>query len=152
MNFSTTFFINAGSLFDFDLTFVAELTLFVLLALVVTFRFVGPVSKEIDARAEFINYTLRKSTILLTFGYERLSECVDLLTTEINEMNRQVKLTRNFTNTNFEKEVITAQQKNAQLLSKLKGILQLNRHFFWLISTMNYQVLLINFLLKKFQS
>jgi F0F1-type ATP synthase membrane subunit b/b' len=152
MNFSTTFFINAGSLFDFDLTFVAELTLFVLLALVVTFRFVGPVSKEIDARAEFINYTLRKSTILLTFGYERLSECVDLLTTEINEMNRQVKLTRNFTNTNFEKEVITAQQKNAQLLSKLKGDLAIKSSF--LLANINNELSSVTdqFFVKKFQS
>ena len=152
MNFSTTFFINAGSLFDFDLTFVAELTLFVLLALVVTFRFVGPVSKEIDARAEFINYTLRKSTILLTFGYERLSECVDLLTTEINEMNRQVKLTRNFTNTNFEKEVITAQQKNAQLLSKLKGDLAIKSSF--LLANINNELSNVTdqFFVKKFQS
>ena len=78
---STTFFINAGSLFDFDLTFVAELLLFIILSLVVTFKFIGPVSKEINERAEFINYTLRKSTILLTFGYEKLTECVDLLTT-----------------------------------------------------------------------
>ena len=152
MNFSTTFFINAGSLFDFDLTFVAELTLFVLLALVVTFRFVGPVSKEIDARAEFINYTLRKSTILLTFGYERLSECVDLLTTEINEMNRQVKLTRNFTNTNFEKEVLTAQQKNAQLLSKLKGDLAIKSSF--LLANINNELSNVTdqFFVKKFQS
>lgn len=152
MNFSTTFFINAGSLFDFDLTFVAELTLFVLLALVVTFRFVGPVSKEIDARAEFINYTLRKSTILLTFGYERLSECVDLLTTEINEMNRQVKLTRNFTNTNFEKEVLTAQQKNAQLLSKLKGDLAIKSSF--LLANINNELSSVTdqFFVKKFQS
>jgi F0F1-type ATP synthase membrane subunit b/b' len=152
MNFSTTFFINAGSLFDFDLTFVAELTLFVLLALVVTFRFVGPVSKEIDARAEFINYTLRKSTILLTFGYERLSECVDLLTTEINEMNRQVKLTRNFTNTNFEKEVITAQQKNAQLLSKIKGDLAIKSSF--LLANINNELSSVTdqFFVKKFQS
>ncbi len=96
MTFSTTFLINAGSLFDFDLTFVLELLLFVLLALVVTNNFVGPISKEIDERAEFINYTLRKSTILLSFGYERLTECVEIVTNEINEMNRQVKLTRNF--------------------------------------------------------
>ena len=116
MIFSTTFFINVGNLFDFDLTFIAELLLFIILAWVVTFKFIGPVSQEIDARAEFINFTLRKSTILLTFGYERLSECVDLLTTEINEMNRQVKLTQNFTNKNFEIEVLDAQQKNAKLL------------------------------------
>lgn len=152
MIFSTTFFINAGSLFDFDLTFITELLLFILLALVVTFKFIGPVSKEIDARAEFINYTLRKSTILLTFGYERLSECVDLLTTEINEMNRQVKLTRNFTNTNFENEVIEAQQKNAKLLSRLKGDLAIKSAF--LFANINEELTSVTdkFFIKKFQS
>ena len=57
-DFFNNFFINAGSLFDFDLTFVAELLLFIILALVVTNKFIGPVSKEINERAEFINYTL----------------------------------------------------------------------------------------------
>jgi F0F1-type ATP synthase membrane subunit b/b' len=152
MIFTTTFFINDGSLFDFDLTFIAELLLFIVLALVVTFKFIGPVSKEIDARAEFINYTLRKSTILLTFGYERLSECVDLLTTEINEMNRQVKLTRNFTNTNFENEVIEAQQKNAKLLSKLKGDLAIKSAY--LFANINDELTSVTdkFFIKKFQS
>ena len=46
MIFTTTFFLN--KLFDFDLTFVAELVLFVTLSLVVTFKFIAPISKEID--------------------------------------------------------------------------------------------------------
>jgi hypothetical protein len=48
--------------------------------------------------------TLRKSNILLTFGYEKLSECIGLLTQETTEMNRQMKLTRSFTNSHFEEE------------------------------------------------
>jgi hypothetical protein len=149
---STTFFINAGSLFDFDLTFVAELLLFIILSLVVTFKFIGPVSKEINERAEFINYTLRKSTILLTFGYEKLSECVDLLTTEINEMNRQVKLTKNFVNTNFETEIVNAQQQNSKLLSKLKGDLAIKSAF--LFSNINDELTAVTdkFFVKKFKS
>ena len=152
MIFSTTFFINAGSLFDFDLTFIAELLLFIILALVVTFKFIGPVSKEIDARAEFINYTLRKSTILLTFGYERLSECIDLLTTEINEMTRQVKLTRNFSNTNFEREVVDAQQKNENLLRKLKGDLTIKSAFLFASINDELSSVIDKFFIKKFQS
>jgi len=152
MIFSTTFFINAGSLFDFDLTFIIELLLFIILALVVTFKFIEPVSKEIDARAEFINYTVRKSTILLTFGYERVSECVDLLTTEINEMSRQVTLTRNFTNTNFETEVIDAQQKNAKLLSKLKGDLAIKSVFIFANIKDELSSVTDKFFVKKFQS
>jgi hypothetical protein len=47
--------------------------------------------------------TLRKSNILLTFGYEKLSECIGLLTQETTEMNRQMKLTRSFTNSHLKK-------------------------------------------------
>ena len=64
MNFPISLFLTAGGLFDFDLTFVAEAILFLLLAFVVTFVFLGPVTKQLDERAELINYTLRKSTIL----------------------------------------------------------------------------------------
>jgi F0F1-type ATP synthase membrane subunit b/b' len=152
MTFSTTFLINAGSLFDFDLTFVIELALFTFLAFIVINKFVGPISQQLDERAEFINYTLRKSTILLSFGYERLTECVELLTTEINEMNRQVKLTRNYVNTNFEEEVASVQSQNAKLLSKLKGDLSIQSAF--LFSNIKDELASITdkFFAKKFQS
>jgi hypothetical protein len=101
MNFPITFFINASGLFDFDLTFPTEALLFLILAGVVTSVFLTPVGKQMEERAEFINYTLRKSTILLTFGYEKLTTCVGLLTEEIDEMNRQVKLVKNYTNSKF---------------------------------------------------
>jgi hypothetical protein len=91
MIFSGTFILNESGLFDFDLTFVAEAILFIILALFVTFAFITPITKQLDERAEFINYTLRKSNILLTFGYEKLSECIGLLTQETTEMNRQMK-------------------------------------------------------------
>jgi hypothetical protein len=94
MDLYTSFLLNAGGLFDFDLTFVAEGGLFLLLAFVVTFVFLGPIRKQLDERAEFINYTLRKSTILLAFGYEKLSDCVGILSEEITELNRQLKLTK----------------------------------------------------------
>ena len=129
MIFTTTFFINKSNLFDFDLTFVGQLILFTTLALVVTFKFINPISKEIDDRAEFINYTLRKSTILLTFGYEKLADCVLLLSEEINELNRQTKLTREYCNSNFEDEVTLVQKENAKLLSKLKGDLAIKSAF-----------------------
>ena len=125
MTFSGTFFLTASGLFDFDLTFVAETVLFIILALVVTFVFLNPISKQLDDRADFINFNLRKSTILLTFGYEKLSECVGLLTSEVTEMNRQIKLTKSYTNSNFEEEVLSVQKKNSLLLSKLKGDLSI---------------------------
>eukprot|EP01033_Poteriospumella_lacustris_P024903 gene24903-gene21894 len=121
MNFPSTFAINASGLFDFDFTFPTEALLFLILATVVTFVFLSPISKQIDERAEFINYTLRKSTILLTFGYEKLSTCVGLLTEEIDELNRQIKLVKNYTNEKFEDELLVIQKENFKILSELKG-------------------------------
>jgi hypothetical protein len=77
--------------------------------------------KTVNERAEFINTTLRKSTILLTFGYEKLITCVGLLTSEINELTRQVKLTKTYSNEKFENQILIVQQQNAKILSKLKG-------------------------------
>ena len=150
MIFTTTLFIN--KLFDFDLTFVIELTLFIILALIVTFKFINPISKEIDDRAEFINYNLRKSTILLTFGYEKLSDCVGLLTEEINELNRQTKLTRNYSNLKFENEVGSIQKENLKILSKLKGDLSIKSAFLFSNISGDLNSLTDKFFEKKFQS
>jgi hypothetical protein len=152
MNFPITFLLNAGGLFDFDLTFVAEGALFLLLALVVTFVFIAPISKQIDERAESINYTLRKSTILLSFGYEKLSSCLDLLTQEIGELNRQVKLTRTYTNTSFESEILAVQKENASILTRLKGDLSIKSAY--LLSGISKEIRSLTdaFFAKKFQS
>jgi hypothetical protein len=125
MIFSGTFFLNKSGLFDFDLTFIAEGILFIILALVVTFVFISPITKQLDQRAEFIDYNLYKAFWFITRGYDRLSECINLLTLEISEMNRQLKLTRDFTNENFEEEILVVQHENARLLSKLKGDLSI---------------------------
>jgi len=150
MIFTNTLFIN--KLFDFDLTFVIELTFFIILALIVTFKFINPISKEIDDRAEFINYNLRKSTILLTFGYEKLSDCVGLLTEEINELNRQTKLTRNYSNSKFEEEIGSIQKENLKILSKLKGDLSIKSAFLFSNISGDLNSLTDKFLEKKFQS
>jgi hypothetical protein len=152
MNFSTTFFINANGLFDFDLTFPTEALLFLILAIVVTFVFLKPISKQIDERAEFINYTLRKSTILLTFGYEKLSTCVGLLTEEIDEMNRQIKLVKNYTNLKFEDEILFIQKENLKILSELKGDLAIKSAYLFSNLTDDLTSLADKFFVKKFQS
>jgi hypothetical protein len=152
MTFSGTFFLTASGLFDFDLTFVAETILFIILALVVTFVFLNPISKQLDDRADFINFNLRKSTILLTFGYEKLSECVGLLTSEVTEMNRQIKLTKSYTNSNFEEEVLLVQKKNSLLLSKLKGDLSIKSAYLFSNVTGELITLTNSFFTKKFQS
>jgi hypothetical protein len=152
MNFPITFLLNAGGLFDFDLTFLAEASLFLFLALIVTFVFISPISKQLDERAEFINYTLRKATILLTFGYEKLVGCVGLLTEEIGEMNRQIKLTKNYTNSNFEDEVALVQKENLKILSKLKGDLSIKSAYIFSNITNDLMSLTDKFFAKKFQS
>jgi len=152
MNFSKTFFLTAGGLFDFDLTFLAEGILFLVLSLVVTFLFLSPISKQINQRAELINYSLRKSTILLTLGYEKLSTCIDLLTGEINELNRQVKLVKNYTNSIFEAEIELVQKENIKILSKLKGNLSIQSAK--LLTKINPELtnLADNFFRQRFQS
>ena len=152
MNFPITFLLNAGGLFDFDLTFLIEAVLFITLAFVVTNVFLSPISKQLNERSEFINYTLRKATILLTFGYEKLIGCVGLLTEEIGEMNRQIKLTKDYTNASFESEVSSVQQANSQLLSKLKGDLAIKSSF--LLANINNELSNVTdqFFVKKFQS
>ena len=152
MNFPITFFLSGGGLFDFDLTFLAEALLFVLLALVVTFVFISPVSKKLNERAELINYTLRKSTILLTLGYDKLSTCIDLLTKEINELNRQIKLVKNNTNLSFEAEILTVQKENLKILSKLKGDLSIKSAI--LLSNVNKELntLTESFFITRFKS
>ena len=152
MTFSATSFLTAGGLFDFDLTFVAETILFIILALVVTFVFLNPISKQLDDRAEFINFTLRKSTILLTLGYEKLSESIGLLTEEVTELNRQIKLTRSYTNSNFEEEVLSVQKQNSKLLSKLKGDLSIKSAFLFANISNELVTLTDKFFTKKFQS
>jgi hypothetical protein len=151
MSFSVTFFLNGG-LFDFDLTFVAEATLFLLLSLVVTFVFLAPISKQIDERSEFIDYTLRKSTIILNFAYKQLTNCVGLLTSEIDELNRQVKITKSYTNSNFESEINSVQQENSKLLSKLKGELAIKSAYAFSNVTNELATITDKFFTKKFQS
>lgn len=152
MNFPITFFLSGGGLFDFDLTFVAEGVLFLILSLVVTFVFLGPVSRQLNQRAELINFTLRKSTILLTLGYDKLSNCLDLLTGEINELNRQVKLVKTFTNETFETEVVFVQKENLKILNKLKGDLSIKSAV--LLSHINKDLNSVTdtFFIKRFKS
>jgi hypothetical protein len=152
MNFPITFFINASGLFDFDFTFPTEALLFLILAVVVTNVFLSPVSKQMDERAEFINYTLRKSTILLTFGYEKLTTCVGLLIEEIDEMNRQIKLVKDYTNSKFEEEIVFVQTENINILSQLKGDLSVKSAYLFSNVTNDLISLTDKFFTKKFQS
>lgn len=152
MIFETTLFLSANGLFDFDLTFVLEIILFVLLALVVTFVFIQPISQQIDERTIFIDYTLRKSTIFLTLGYEKLTNCLELLTNEISEMNRQVKVIRKLTEKKFENEVSAVQTENFKLLRKLRKNLAVKSAYLFADLTPQIILLTEKFFEKKFAS
>jgi hypothetical protein len=73
------------------------------------------------------------------------------LTDEIGEMNRQLKLTRDFTNTNFEAEVSSIQRENAILLSKLKGDLSIKSAYLFANLSKDLVTLTDKFFEKKFQ-
>jgi hypothetical protein len=85
-------------------------------------------------------------------GYEKLSNCVGLLTKEINEMNRQIKLTRTYCNSNFEDEVLFVQKENAKILSELKGDLAIKSAY--LFSNLKSELISLSdkFFVQKFQS
>jgi hypothetical protein len=151
MGISVTFLLNGG-LFDFDLTFLAEGILFLLFSLVVTFVFLVPVGKQLENRSEFIDFNLRKSTILLMFGSQKLSNCLELLTNEISELNRQLKLTKNYTVLNFENEIAFVQKENGKLLSKLKGELSIKSAYFFANLVKDLGKVIENFFSQKFQS
>lgn len=152
MTQSTTFFLTVNGLFDFDLTFATEALLFLVLSIVVTFVFLQPISNQLDERANFISYAIRKSSILLTFGYEKLYKCVGLLTDEIKEMNRQLKLVKNYTNLKFESEILFTQKENIKILSELKGDLTIKSAYLFSFLQKDIIILTNNFFDKRFKA
>jgi len=144
-----TFFICGGSLFDFDLTFFVELLLFTILALVVTNSFINPISERIKLRAEFMNYTSLKSMILLSFGSSKLSNCIGIVTKQVNELNRQLKDLQAFSNRKFEDEIKTVQLENLSILTRLRGTLTVKSAILFSNITIKLQELSDQFFKKK---
>jgi F0F1-type ATP synthase membrane subunit b/b' len=151
MNISPTFFVSASGLFDFDVTFPAEAILFIILSLIVTFAFLSPISKELDARMEFIDLNFRKATVLLSLAYEKLSVCVQLLLEETDELNRQIKLVKTYTNLKFEEEIFFVQEENKKILTKLKGDLAIKSAYVFSTVVSELTSFTNVFLEKKFQ-
>jgi hypothetical protein len=67
-------------------------------------------------------------------------------------MNRQIKLTKNYTNSSFETEVASVQKENLKLLSKLKGDLSIKSAYIFSNITSDLISLTDKFFAKKFQS
>lgn len=152
MNFSGTFYLNAGGLFDFDLTLVAEAVLFIILALVVTFIFISPISKQLDERADYINYTLRNSTVILAFASDTIENTAELLLRHINELTREARLIKEETNSRFEVELADFHKENTILLNELKGELSIKSASVFSNITSELLSLTDKFFVKKFQS
>ena len=152
MNLSNIFFLSGRGLFDFDLTFVVEEFLFLLLSWVVTFIFISPISKQINHRAAIINYNFHRSAIILTLGDEKISTCLNLLAKEIKELNRQSKLVKDYTQVSFDNEIVSIQKKNALILNKLKGDLSKKSAVF--LSVLNIELITLTetFFVQKFQT
>jgi hypothetical protein len=150
MNFPVTFFISAGDLFDFDLTFLIEGILFIFFSLIITFVFLFPISKQLNERVKLINFILRKSSILLMFGYQKLSTSIEFLTQEISELNRQLKLIQFYTDSNFETQIFFIQKENNKFLSKLKGNISIKSAY--LLSAINKDLIELTqkFFVRKF--
>ena len=67
-------------------------------------------------------------------------------------MNRQIKLTKNYTNSGFEDEVTSVQQQNLKMLNKLKGDLAIKSAYIFSNITDDLISLTDKFFVKKFQS
>jgi hypothetical protein len=148
----SSFLLSASGLFDFDLTFPGEGLLFLFLSLIVTNVFLSPISKQMEERSQFLDYHFRKSMILLDFAHETLSQCLGLLTEEIQELNRQVKEVRKKSAQEVESHIQTLQNENVKLLRQLKGSLTLQSAY--VLFTMKKELATVTdqFLERKFTS
>lgn len=123
MNVATSFLLNTSGLFDFDFTFLTEALLFLILAGVVTYGFISPISNNLNLRREFIDLKLVKAIIILRLGYEKILRSTDLLLSETKELDREAKLVKHYTNKKFEEEIKATQNDNENILNKLENVL-----------------------------
>jgi len=150
MHFLPYFFIASSGLFDFDLTFLAEASLFFILSLVITFLFLSPISNQINSRSEFINYNLTKSALFLFFGNKNMQNLIFLACKESNELQRQMLLLRNNASSAFEKETLITQNENFKILAQFRKNLVLKSAFSFLNFKANLNYLTDQFFLQKF--
>ena len=74
------------------------------------------------------------------------------LSEEIDEMNRQVKLVRSYTNSKFEEEISFVQNQNMKILSELKGDLAIKSAYLFSNVANDLELLTDKFFTKRFQS
>jgi hypothetical protein len=74
------------------------------------------------------------------------------MTSEVNEMNRQMKLVKNYTDSKFEEQISFAQKENFTILCTLKGNLAIKSALIFSTLTSDLSSLTDKFFTKKFQS
>jgi F0F1-type ATP synthase membrane subunit b/b' len=143
----STLLINANGLFDFDLTFFIEALLFLLFAIFINFFFLQPISNILEKRDYSINYALKKSKILIVYGFENLYQSVKNFLIQSEELERQNKLLINQINESFDNEFLLISREVQQFLLKMK--------FQFLINSLKkyklLQIDLLNFSNKYFE-
>jgi len=151
-NFVATesFFLSASGLFDFDLTFAAEAILFIILAFVVTSVYLNPIANQIEERNEFINGNLLQSYFTLAIGHQNISESIQAILSEIEELTRQVQLVKDYTNSEFDEEILSLQTENTNIVNELKGDLAIKSAY--ILNSVNNDLLALasNYVIKKF--
>jgi hypothetical protein len=150
MLFLTSFYMSASSLFDFDLTFVIEIILFLLLSYNVTNLFLIPISDQLNSRADFINYTLKKTCLLFAFGNDSLKNLVSLVVKEENENNRQKRIIDQRVGDLFETEALRMQNKANNVLIEFKKSIAIKFAFLFSSFENNLINLINEFFHKKF--
>lgn len=151
MYFSSSVFVAASGLFDFDLTFLAEGGLFLLLSLAISFLFLGPISTEMNLRVEFINSNLKKAALFLFFGDQNVSNLISLAFQESNEILRQKKIIQQSVNLKFEKEIIRIQDENLNFLAKFERSLIVKSALLFSNFKNSLSYLTDTFFMKKFK-
>lgn len=123
MSIKSSFFLGLNGLFDFDLTFLSEALLFLILSIVVTNFFLLPISDQIEKRNAYISYNIKKMDIIISLAYERIQESIEIIFKEIEELNRQTKLVSNYSKMKFEQKIKEIEKENQNLIIKAKASL-----------------------------
>ncbi len=123
MILDNAFLISTNGLFDFDLTFLSEALLFLILSISVTNFFLLPISKQIEERNAYINCNVRKMDIIISLTSEKFQNSIQVILEEIDELVRQTNLVKNYTKNKFEKEIQKIETENKDLINKAKGSL-----------------------------
>jgi hypothetical protein len=147
MNSCILFAVNG--LFDFDFTFLIQGFFFLILSVVISRFFLKPLSQEIDKRGQLIDYSSKKSMILITLGVEKVTSSIQLITNEVTELNRQQNHLKSYVNQAFEGPLFTTQSLLVHISEKIKGNFKIQSAFLLIDAMPELKVLTTNFVEKK---